>query len=161
MLETKRCVLVEVHERDEKEIQRLYEDEECRRYLGGRVSERKFKENFQQLIQSPEAKTYWVVREKETHAFVGVISLDTHHDGIHTELSYQLLPKWWGKGYASELISDVIHSSFTQMNLTTLVSETQVANGASCRVLEKAGMRAIQTLQRFGEEQVIYRIDKS
>jgi len=41
------------------------------------------------------------------------------------------------------------------------VAETQSANKASCKLLEKLGMNLKQIVQRFGAEQSIYCIEKS
>lgn len=97
-----------------------------------------------------------VVKEKSTHTFVGLISLDTHHDGISTEVSYQILPKWWGKGIGSEVVEEVINYAFKSLNLPEVIAETQTANKPSCRLLEKLGMNLRETLLIFGEEQAVY-----
>ena len=97
-----------------------------------------------------------VVKEKSTHTFVGLISLDTHHDGISTEVSYQILPKWWGKGIGSEVVEEVINYAFKSLNLPEVIAETQTANKPSCRLLEKLGMNLRETLLRFGEEQAVF-----
>ena len=97
-----------------------------------------------------------VVKEKSTHTFVGLISLDTHHDGISTEVSYQILPNCWGKGIASEVVEKVIDYAFKSLNLPEVIAETQTANKPSCRLLEKLGMNLRETLLRFGEEQAVF-----
>lgn len=46
--------------------------------------------------------------------------------------------------------------AFNTLKLTEIVAETQTSNRASCRLLEKLGMKFRETIQRFGEEQSIY-----
>ncbi|MDP6749456.1 MAG: GNAT family N-acetyltransferase, partial [Candidatus Poribacteria bacterium] len=48
------------------------------------------------------------IRSKEDDPFIGTITLDTHHNGIDTEVSYQILPEWWGLGYATETLRTVM-----------------------------------------------------
>ncbi|MDY0406771.1 GNAT family N-acetyltransferase [Virgibacillus sp. 179-BFC.A HS] len=103
---------------------------------------------------------YWVVREKYTQKFIGLVSLDTHHVGTDLEVSYQFLPHWWGKGYATEVVGAVIHIAFHEFNLPRIVAETQTANKVSCRLLEKLGRALERTVMRFGAEQAIYSITR-
>jgi ribosomal-protein-alanine N-acetyltransferase len=93
---------------------------------------------------------------KENGKFLGLVSLDKHHDGESTEVSYQLMPIAWRKGYATEVVKEVIHYSFTKLNLPRLIAETQTANKSSCKLLERVGMTVKETVHRFGEEQKIY-----
>ncbi len=99
---------------------------------------------------------YWVVRQKQTGEFLGLVSLDLYHDGISTELSYQFLPECWGQGYTAEIAQYIIDYAFREVKLPRLVSETQTANMSSRKLLEKVGMRLEGTVKRFGAEQSIY-----
>jgi ribosomal-protein-alanine N-acetyltransferase len=74
------------------------------------------------------------------------------------EVSYQLLPQWWRQGYATEVVQKIIQHAFADLALTKVVAETQTANIASCRLLEKVGMLREETLERFGAEQGIFSI---
>ncbi|WP_338786346.1 GNAT family N-acetyltransferase [Metabacillus sp. FJAT-53654] len=56
-----------------------------------------------------------------------MVSLDPHHEGSYLEISYQLLPIWWGKGYATEVVKLIIHYALNELNLTKVVAETQSA----------------------------------
>ncbi|WP_193224435.1 GNAT family N-acetyltransferase [Bacillus sp. B1-b2] len=40
-------------------------------------------------------------REKQTDSFIGLVSIDSYHEGRYLEISYQLLPSWWGKGFCN------------------------------------------------------------
>lgn len=104
---------------------------------------------------------YWAVRKKHTGDFMGLISLDSHHDGLHLEISYQFLPQWWGKGYATEAVQLIINYGLNELKLSKIVAETQTANISSCKLLERVGMELEQTISRFGAEQAIYSIKSS
>lgn len=158
MLKTKRCLLNQLQQADYEDVKKLYVNEAVRKYLGGTFEEHLIQEGFVKMIHRSVDSLYLVAREKETKEFIGVISLDIHHDGKSKEVSYQLLPKWWGAGYATELVKEMIHYAFNELNLNVVVAETQTANVASCRLLEKLGMELKETVQRFGAEQAIYRI---
>lgn len=108
------------------------------------------------MLNPPDNAFYWVIREKQTDHFIGMVSLDPHHDGSYLEVSYQLLPNWWGKGYASEAVQRMIRFAFNELKQKKLVAETQTANISSCRLLEKLGMNLERKITRFGAEQAIY-----
>jgi [ribosomal protein S5]-alanine N-acetyltransferase len=104
----------------------LYTNEEVRKYLGGTVEPAVVKAHFQQIITSPAAGTHLAARIKNTEEFIGLITLTPtpHHDGTSTEISYQLLPDWWGKGLARECVEAVVDYASQSLQLTELAAET-------------------------------------
>ncbi|OLS40714.1 GNAT family N-acetyltransferase [Bacillus sp. MRMR6] len=54
---------------------------------------------------------------------------------------------------AVEVVEWVLDYGFHAMNLTEIVAETQTRNIASCNLLKKVGMKAVETLKRFGNQQ--------
>ena len=159
MLETNRCLLSYLQVDDYDDVKLLYVNEDVRKYLGGTQNNEEIKASFTKMIHTTIESLYFIAREKYTKEFIGLISLDTHHDGISTEISYQLLPKWWGDGYATELLNEIINYAINSLKLTEIVAETQTANRASCKLLEKVGMTLRETVHRFGEVQSIYYIE--
>ena len=151
-------MLTPLRKDDVADVTALYADEAVRRFLGGPADEDEVRTSLLTLIEDgapSEALHFWVIRLKGG-GFVGTISLGAHHDGADTEVSYQLLPMWWGQGYAGEAVGAVIEYALFELGLARVVAETQRANLASRRLLERLGMRPEQTLERFGAEQVVY-----
>ena len=66
-----------------------------------------------------------------------------------------------GKGLAFEVLTQVIQDGLNFLNIESIVAETQTANKASCRLLEKLGMKNVQMLERFGQEQAVYELSKN
>ncbi|WP_226577961.1 GNAT family N-acetyltransferase [Halobacillus litoralis] len=156
MIETKRCVLNEVNQADFNDVKNLYVNDDVRKFLGGTREEVEIQGIIDQMVNNDVDAWYWGVRKALTLEFIGIISLDPHHSGNHTEVSYQLLPEWWGKGYATEVVKEVIEYGFQQLNLKRIVAETQAANKPSCKLLERVGMTKIDQYQRFGATQSLY-----
>ncbi|MEC3885344.1 GNAT family N-acetyltransferase [Halobacillus sp. HZG1] len=156
MLTTDRTVMKEIQQKDFEEVKELYLSPVVRKYLGGPRDEESLPALFEGIRNSDGNSLYLVVREKGTQHFIGFVSLDPHQDGENNELSYQFLPRWWGKGYGSEIVKEVAAYAFHKLNLQKLTAETQMANVYSCRLLEKAGMKLDKTITRFGETQCIY-----
>lgn len=161
MFETKRCFLNTFQNSDYIDVKKLYVNQEVRKYLGGIRQENAIVLILDEMLKLSTDSFYWVVREKHTNDFIGLVSLDPHHDGIHLEISYQFLPNWWGKGYATEVVQLIINYALTELNLSKVIAETQIANTSSCRLLERLGMELECTISRFGAEQAIYSIRSS
>ena len=157
LFETERCSINTLQKPDFDDVKQLFVNREVRKFLGGIREE----DSIQVILESSLNHAFcWVVREKHSGAFIGLVSLDLHHDGIHQEISYQFLPKWWGKGYATEVVRVIVEYALNELNLTKLIAETQIANEASCKLLERVGMLLERTFNRFGAEQAIYSIKK-
>lgn len=86
-----------------------------------------------------------VVRIKNNE-FIGLVSLDKHVDG-DKEVSYEFLTAWWGQGYATEVIGQVIKYAFEELEIVKLLAETQTANLSSCKLLERVGMKLERKIQ--------------
>lgn len=157
VMQTDRCILQQVQKKDEKEVRNLYQNALVRKYLGGRVGDDAFQQSFSKMI-SREAGLYLTVRRQKGHTFLGLVSIDTYHDGIHKEVSYQFLPEFWGKGYAKEVVVAMISFAFTELKLQKLIAETQRQNTASCMLLESVGMKCQGVVERFGAQQCVYSI---
>lgn len=85
---------------------------------------------FEEMLGAGKNFLYLVARHKDTRDFIDLVSLDPHHDGVYKELS-----------------------------IKKIVSETQVANKASCSFLNKLGMKVIDKVTRFNPEQYIFLLE--
>jgi len=160
MFETKRCVLKLMDQKDLEDVKRLFRDEQVRKYLGGVRDESVIEKSCIEMLEKRENHYYWVIKNKMSQDFIGLVSLDPHHDGETLEVSYQLLPHWWGQGLATEAVQAIIYYGLDELNLNSVVAETRLANSISCKLLEKLGMKEIKRIHRFGNEQIIYAISK-
>lgn len=154
-LETARCLLVPLGETDRRDLRRLYANADVRRFLGGAVEGPDFERSFDRLVAAPMAAK-WVIRTKAADLFVGMASIDRHHDGHDHEISYQIMPEFWGQGLGSEVIDRALDHANTVLKLPRVIAETQSANTRSRRLLERLGMTVTGTLVRFGVEQTLY-----
>jgi ribosomal-protein-alanine N-acetyltransferase len=65
------------------------------------------------------------------------LTLDAPHEA---DLGFIFSQEVWGMGYATEAARALVRVGFEQLGLIRIVSTCDVANGASARVLEKAGL---------------------
>lgn len=158
-LQTSRCNLGPVTQEDYVDILTLYTNPKVRQYLGGTIQPEKFSEKFKDILN--QSSHQWAAKLKETGEFVGLFSLDGHHDGVDIELSYQLAENMQGKGLALEITENLTTFAFGELGLKRLVAETQTANTPSIKLLEKLGMKLERNLERFGAQQSIYAMDSA
>jgi RimJ/RimL family protein N-acetyltransferase len=85
----------------------------------------------------------------EAPGFVGWFSLKPATavglDPADVELGYRLRPEVWGRGLATEGARLLVRRAFTELDLPRVVATTMAVNVGSRRVLEKAGLRHVDT----------------
>lgn len=156
LLKTNRCTLSPPSESDRDETFALYSNKDVRQFLGGVINRQAFDAIFTTLLADSASKTS-VIRLTDSGAFVGTVNISRHHDSHDDELSYQLLPEHWGLGLALETLIVVLEFAARTRELKSIIAETQTANLASRKLLEKLSMSLDREVVRFGENQVIYR----
>lgn len=160
-LTSQRCSLCLPQERDLAELVALRTDPNVRRYLGGPLSREQSEARAKLIISERGSRTIWAVHLKAAApSCIGLVHIGPHHDGQDYELSYEFSSTVWGTGIATEAVRAVLTHAFDHLGQIRLVSETQAANLASRRLLERLGMKLEKTLERFGAEQVIYAIHR-
>lgn len=87
----------------------------------------------------------YVLSEGEDGAPMGRAGLkrSVARDGV--EVAYAFLPDGWGKGYATEIAQALLALGFGRLPVDALEAVAMDVNAASCRVLEKCGMRQVST----------------
>ncbi len=83
--------------------------------------------------------------EKETDEFIGqagLFHLGMDESQSDIEIAYRLHRKYWGKGYASELVRALIAWGFKNLSTKKLIAIVHPGNTRSHRVLKKFGTYA-------------------
>jgi len=159
-IETDRCILQLLCLNDIEEAVELFTNSDARKYLGGAIPKEEAIKKLNRCVGAKKKiylwSIYYCVRLKDTGKFIGIVSITPHHNLLYKELSYQFLPSIWGNGYAYETIKSLIQYCTYNYKLHRLVSETQVANVKSCKLLEKLGYKLHKKLERFNCEQSLY-----
>lgn len=76
------------------------------------------------------------------------------------EIGYHILPKYWGKGYATEAAKFFKRYAFENSICESLISVIDVRNISSQKVAEKNGMKNTKQIKCYGLDVYIYRILK-
>jgi RimJ/RimL family protein N-acetyltransferase len=101
----------------------------------------------------------WMLRDRETGAVIGRAVL-RHLDveGVdEVEMGYGFLPKHWGRGLATEVARACVHLGMTLLGSQSLVGITLPSNGASQRVMLKAGLVYQREIVHEGLLHVLFR----
>ncbi|MGL5012524.1 MAG: GNAT family N-acetyltransferase [Paracoccaceae bacterium] len=155
-LATERLCLRGLCAGDRAFVCRLIADPLVRQFLGGAVADERRADVFNSYCETGEGEAVWLVEIRGSGLPIGMIFLSHHKDGVDMELSYQFDRDFWGQGYASEALRRVLRHAADDLGLRQVIAETQSANVASCRLLERLGMVEQRRVRRFGAEQIIY-----
>ncbi len=85
----------------------------------------------------------YMLSERDSGVPAGRAGLKRAGDAV--EVAYALVPGCWGKGYATEIARALLALGFGQLLVDALAAVALDGNAASCRVLEKCGMRRVAT----------------
>ena len=168
-LETKRMILREFTETDVDNLTELDADPEVTRYInGGKSTPRDFIEekvipHILAYYQNDDEQGIWAAINKSDGEFMGWFHLRPNRaDTTETELGYRLKRQYWGQGYATEGSRALVAQGFNQLKVDVIVAIADPANGASRRVMEKAGLSfELEYPEPDGFVVVKYRLDRN
>ena len=154
-LETDRLILREIRKTDINEMFELDSDEKVHEYLG--------KNPINTILQAEENIRFihqqyqelgigrFACIEKETGEFIGWSglklntgkkeALNGYQDFV--DIGYRFIPRFWGKGYASETAFACLEFGFKEMNYDTIYGAADIENIGSNKVLRKIGLQFI------------------
>lgn len=158
VLATDRLVLRQFTEDDAPLLLALDSDPEVMRYVGpyGLPDEAAYRDRIRTYFRPYYDRGrygIWPAEEKATGAFVGWFHLRPATDyrfareaGFRAgefDLGYRLVRSAWNRGYATEVSRALVARARAEPQVEAVVAVALVANVASCRVLEKAGLRKV------------------
>lgn len=154
-LETERLILRELLESDLEGIFELDSNPLVHKYLGNKPISTKTQasEGIQFIRQQYEERGIgrFAAVEKSTGDFIGWSGLKLN-TGLKEELNgqqdfidvgYRFIPRYWGKGYATESALASLEFGFETMDYPIIVGAAEVDNIGSNKVLQKIGLQFI------------------
>ncbi|GAA4453509.1 GNAT family N-acetyltransferase [Rurimicrobium arvi] len=152
-IETPSLVLRELRPEDADGIFELDTDPLVHRYLGNNpIRSREQAEQTISFIMEQYAQHgigRWAVIEKSSGSFAGwsglkfITTVENNRTRFH-DVGYRLLPRFWGKGYATESALAALAYGFSELQLEEIIGMANELNAASRRVLEKCGLRFVE-----------------
>jgi ribosomal-protein-alanine N-acetyltransferase len=100
---------------------------------------------------------FFIVIDKTKGDFIGVAKLIQVKDS-QFEVGYMLLPQYWGKGYATGMVEEIINLA-RKIQISELIGIVDPDNPASIRVLDKFGFKLYETGQIDGLAAAYYKLE--
>lgn len=95
-----------------------------------------------QQTQSPRIKYQLAATLKSSGELIGNCGIRMNSpNAVEADIGYEIDPAHWGRGYATEAASAMIHYGFTELKVHRIWASCIAENVGSARVLEKLGMR--------------------
>lgn len=167
--ETERLILREILPSDVDGMFELHSDPEVHRFLGNKTVTSQEQTidiiNFvrQQYVDVGIGR--WAIIDKNTNNFIGWTGLEFVTERINNhknyyDLGYRLIRKYWGQGLATETAFASLKYAFNNLDADEVFARTDSENINSSRVLEKVGLKFIETFDLDGIKHNWYKIDK-
>lgn len=100
-----------------------------------------------QKVRAQGTSFPWVILRKKDGQLLGMIEM--HLDAHRAMIGYVLARPYWGNGYMTEALKAVHRWCRSQPGVYRIWAFADVENRASCRVMEKAGMKREGILRRW------------
>lgn len=118
------------------------------------ISMTEAKDNFSKIIQNNKLHeffgSYKIVRNLNQE-FIGFIKLTIQKlSDTEAELGYMLLPEYWGKGIAGNVVRDMIKRSRSLNQFTRITALIDPKNIPSRQILIKNGFSSVQIIDYDG-----------
>ena len=164
-LDTLRTARLHLHcprEADSDDLARLFADPDVGATLGGVRSQAETRGMLDRYTDHWRQHGFglWIMRDPETGAFIGRGGLCccVIEDRDEVEVSYALLPAYWGRGLATELACASVRVGFDVLGRPDLICFTLPTNRASQRVMQKAGFVYERDGMHFAMPHQFYRL---
>ena len=157
-IRTERLVLRQSEARDRAAFIELFASPEVGTYLGGPRP----RDELERGVPEVPGRRPGVFVIDLDGALIGTVSLDRRDaerpghvrpDAREAELGYMLLPKAWGRGYATEACAAALDWFADVRPDEPVVLCTQTANTCSMRLAAKLGFTEVERFEKYGAEQ--------
>ena len=152
-IETERLILRDLLPTDDEGMFALDSNTEVHRYLGNRPIHTidQAREVIAIVHQQYEDNGIgrWASIERSYGNFIGwsglkyVTAPENNHSNYY-DVGYRFVPRYWGKGYATEATKAALDFGFKTLQLKEIVGTCHEENIESRRVLEKCGLKFVE-----------------
>lgn len=170
--ETERLILREVLLTDVEGMFELDSNPMVHQYLGNNPINSKEQAieaiNFIRQQYEERGVGRWAAIEKESGDFIGWTGLKLNTGEKESlngkqnfyDLGYRFIPRYWGKGYASETAFPSLDYGFENLNVETMCGAAEVKNIGSNKILQKIGLNFIEEFIYKDEKINWYELNK-
>ncbi len=150
-LETKRLLLRKLRYEDVDDIYEYAQDPEVAKFvMWNPHSSKEETFNFMNTVIEYYIKhrpAPWGIELKSEKKIIGTVGFTKLFPKENKgEIGYTLSRLYWNRGIMTEAVKKVLEYGFEKMELDEIEANTIVANEQSARVLKKAGMKLVKTI---------------
>jgi ribosomal-protein-alanine N-acetyltransferase len=159
-LSTQRTTILPIQEKDIPDILEMYIEPDSFKYIGPLANKTVtfYTEFLQKKITTNKTEVgFWVVREKKNNSFIGTVNLNQFQDSVMTHIGCHLKSEHWNKGYAKELVKELLNYGTSNRKLEEIFGVFDVDNTVSRKLLEGLGFKPFEKRQIQDKEVNIYR----
>ncbi|MDX1414068.1 MAG: GNAT family N-acetyltransferase [Candidatus Promineifilaceae bacterium] len=153
-LKTANLILRPFDEDDVYEMYQILRGKEVLRYFpnSSLPSREQVKRMVRNIINHWQDHGYglWAVESRKEQILMGRCGLQYLPDTAEVEVDFILGNEYWGHGFATEAAKVSLQYGLEKLGINTIVGIVHIDNIASQRVLEKIGMRLIESKEYFG-----------
>ncbi len=149
LFSSKRCKVRKLNLDDFDEFHQMQSNPEVMKFADGSVqNEKESLDDLTNLIgqyqkDSPSLLIYAIINEQQL--FIGTFAIVFNKDrSSQGEIGYRFLAKHWGKGYAKEILKEILPFCFNEFKLNEILAYCFVENIASIKLLEQNNFRLIE-----------------
>ena len=141
-LSTKRLTLRPFRADDLEDFIALHADPDAMRDYGMTLSVQQAEQKHMDYLASADRYGIGRFRVSDQQGFVGYVGVkflaaEDHPLGSHHEVGWRLLPRAWGKGYATEAAGLALRDAFRRLDLKEIITYTAPDNLKSQAVMER------------------------
>ncbi len=154
-LSTKRLILRRMTSKDAETLFKFWSDNEVTKYMNMNsfvnIEQASYMINFlNNLFKNKEGIRWGIIRKKD-NTLIGTCGFNTWvKRSSRGEIGYELGQEYWGKGYATEALKEVIRFGFEETLLNRVDAYVVPEATRSIRVLEKLDFSKEGTLREYG-----------
>jgi len=157
ILETKRLFIRKFKPTDLASLTDMFTDQEVMKYIGPRraMTENEIQHWLLEILSKQDLElTRYTAALRTNDELIGVAGL-RDENGIK-DFGYYFRRLYWGKGYASEACSVLLHHIENDLNIKDYQIFIADENINSIRMMEKLSLRPVETVTRSGEQGHLY-----
>lgn len=154
-LSTERLILRKMTKADAKELFQIWSDDEVTKYMNMtsfiNMEQTLYMIDFLNNLFKNKEGIRWGIVRKEDNILIGTCGFNTWiKKSSRGEIGYELGQKYWGNGYITESLKEVIRFGFEETQLNRVEAFVVPEASQSIRVLEKLNFKKEGTLREYG-----------
>jgi ribosomal-protein-alanine N-acetyltransferase len=142
-METERTIFTLLEEKDLPDMTAMSREPDTFRYLKKLrvMTDEQYQQFLRLKLEQIRQKTgyHWAVRLKSDNSWVGAVNLNPIGGTTRLQIGCQLMRQYWGQGFASELMRQVLEFAIRDAGLKEVYGVFEKENLVSRRLLARLG----------------------